>query len=118
MLSTVFFVLALTGVVALLVTDIVHHLSFSPLHAHLDAWPLTAIGLSYIILQFAGNRNRADQVKGIFLGIAFLLWGGEQLVPPSQMATVMDEGAITIFVVDVSFIIWSRISLNDVSHLP
>jgi hypothetical protein len=108
-LSTIFFIMALGGIVVLLGTDILHHMSFSTLHQHLDAWPLCMIGLSYITLNLEGSRSRADRIKGIFLGVAFLLWGGEQLIPPSRVSTVMDEGAVSIFVIDVSFIIWDRI---------
>jgi hypothetical protein len=108
-LSTIFFIMALAGIVVLIGTDILHHLRFSLLHQRLDAWPLTMIGLSYIALNLAGNLSRADRIKGIIMGVAFLLWGGEQLIPPSRISTVMDEGAVTIFVVDVTFIIWSRI---------
>jgi hypothetical protein len=49
-------------------------------------------------------------IKGIALGLAFVLWGGEQLLPPSRLVTVMDEGAVTIFVVDVSLIIRQHLS--------
>ena len=44
-------------------------------------------------------------MKGLALGTAFVLWGAEQLLPPSSLITVMDGLVITIFVVDLSFII-------------
>jgi len=117
-LSTLFFVMALAGVAALIATDSLHHYDVTLVHQRLDSLPLTMIGLSYITLHFGPNYKLADRLKGIFLGFAFLLWGGEQLIPPSRLATLMDEGAVTIFVVDVSVIIWGRLSLSDKSAAP
>jgi hypothetical protein len=117
-LSTLFFILALAGVVVLVATDVLHHYDVSLLHQHLDSVPLTMIGLSCITMHLGSNCNRAEKLKGVFLGIAFLLWGGEQLIPPSRLATFMDEGAVAIFVIDVSFVIWSRLSLRDLSSVP
>ena len=117
-LSLLFFVLALAGVAALIGSDIFHGFNVSVLHQRLDAWPLIMIGLSYITLQLAAGHKGADRIKGIFLGVAFLLWGAEQLFPPSRLVTFMDEGAVTIFVVDVSLIIWSHLNRHDVTQLP
>ena len=117
-LSAICFIMALGGDVVLMASDILHHYAFSSLHGQLDSWPLIMVGSSYIFAQLAKKRNRVDQIKGIFLGVAFLLWGGELLIPPSWKTTVMDEGAVTIFVIDLSFIIWGHISLADESHLP
>jgi hypothetical protein len=117
-LSTLFFLLALLGIAALLLFDIMHHLSFSSAHQHIAAFPLSMIGLSYVTLNLATRQSRTTQVKGVFLGIAFLLWGGEQLLPSSWITTVMDEGAVAIFVVDVSLIIWGRLSQSDDTLLP
>jgi hypothetical protein len=109
-LSKFFYVASLTGIAVLLVSDIRHHLALNLLHQRLDAWPLVAAGLSYICLQFASRLSASDRVKGVFLGIAFLLWGGEQLLPSSRLVTVMDEGAVTIFVIDITSIVWARLS--------
>jgi hypothetical protein len=110
-LSTLFFIMALGGVVVLVFTDCLHHYDVTAMHQRLDSLPLIMIGLSSMTVHLGTKLNRADRLKGVFLGIAFMLWGGEQLIPPSQISTLMDEGAVTIFVIDVSFIIWSRLSL-------
>jgi len=99
-------------------TDIFHGFSVSMLHQRLDSWPLIMIGLSYITLNLSANHSRSDRIKAILLGVAFLLWGGEQLLPSSRIVTLMDEGAVTIFVVDVSFIIWGHLNLKDAVKLP
>lgn len=118
LICSLFFILSVAGIVALLGTDIRHHFNFSPLHQKLDAWPLIMIGLSYIVLQFAIKQTGTDRVKGIFLGIAFLCWGSEQLLPASPLVTILDEGAVTIFVVDVSYIIWDHLNKTDIANLP
>ncbi len=95
----------------LIATDVLHRYNASVLHQHLDAFPLIMIGLSYITLQFKSAR-RVD-IKRVLLGVAFLLWGGEQLLPPSQLSTFMDEGAVTIFVLDLSVIVWGHLNKTD-----
>ena len=117
-LSMLFFIMALAGVAILIGTDIAHRFDVSALHQRLDAWPLIMIGLSYITLQLAADHKDPERVKGIFLGLAFLFWGAEQLFPPSRLVTFLDEGAVTIFVVDVSLIIWSRLNRQDVTQKP
>ena len=104
-LSTLCFLVALLGVVILVGSDIAHGYRFSSSHLHLDSLPLIMIGLSYIILHISPHHRRVDQVKGVFLGLAFLLWGGENLLPMSRLVTLIDEVAVTIFVVDLSVII-------------
>jgi hypothetical protein len=109
-LSRIFFILAIVGIAVLLTVDFFHHYDFTLLHERLDSWPLIMAGLSYVTLQLARRRKLGDRIKGIALGLAFVLWGGEQLLPPSRLVTVMDEGAVTIFVVDVSLIIRQHLS--------
>lgn len=75
--------------------------------------PLILIGLSYISLQFSARRQRAERVKGILLGVAFVLWGAEQLLPPTSLVTVMDASVVTIFVVDLSLIIVEHLRRKD-----
>jgi hypothetical protein len=114
-LSTLFFILALGGVVVSVVSDLIHHFALTPTHERIDSWPLIAIGLSYITLHLNAHHRRSDQIKAIFLGFAFVLWGGEQLLPPSRLVTFMDEGAVTIFVVDLSVIIWGHLNNSNIS---
>jgi len=117
-LSTLFFLLALGGIVILIGSDVAHHMRLTSSHEHLDALPLVMIGLSYITLHLSKHHGRADQIKGIALGVAFLLWGGEQLLPSSKLVTVMDEGAVTIFVVDLSVIVWGHLNQAEVTTVP
>lgn len=112
-LTTLFFGLALVGIAALLLSDAWHRLRPSALHPRLAALPLILIGLSYACLQFSARRSRRELAQGLALGTAFLLWGVEQLLPPSSIVTLMDCLVVTIFVVDLSFIIVEHLRLND-----
>jgi len=112
-LTTLFFVLALAGLPVLLVSDGLRHLRFGADHQRLTAWPLMGIGLSYLCLQFSARRTRGELAQGLLLGLAFLLWGGEQLLPPTPLVTVMDGAVVTIFVVDLSFIIAEHLIRRD-----
>jgi len=103
--SVLFFALALAGIAILWIADSLHALRFTPFHQRAGALALILIGISYIALQLSLRRGRGETLKGIFLGAAFVLWGGEQFVPSGPLMTAMDSAVITIFVVDLSLII-------------
>lgn len=107
------FVAALMGIAVLLLGDATHHGQFSPLHQHVAAFPLLLVGLSYISFQLSARRPLGEMVKGLFLGLAFVLWGAEQLLPPSSTVTLMDEAVVTIFVVDLSLITAEHLQRKD-----
>jgi hypothetical protein len=112
-LSIILFTLALVGVAALWLSDARHRLFPAPSHQRIGAAPLMLIGLSYISFQLSGRRRSAERAKGLLLGLAFLLWGSEQLLPPSAWVTVMDSLVITIFVVDLVLIIIEHLRHKD-----
>ncbi len=74
---------------------------------------LILIGTSYISLQLSGKRRWSEKLKGIFLGLAFTLWGGEQFFPASRLVTLIDSAVITIFVVDLGLIILDYLKRDD-----
>jgi hypothetical protein len=104
-LSVLLFLLALAGIATLLASDALHGLHLTLLHQQLGAGALILIGSSYIALQFSLPRRRSEALKGIFLGAAFVLWGGEQFLPAGPVVTAIDTMVITIFVVDLSLIV-------------
>ncbi len=112
-LSALLFIGALVGVVALWVADVSHHLLPGPGHQKMAAVPLMLIGASFVALQWSARGQPVKRLKGVMLGMAFVLWGGEQLLPPSSLVTVMDALVITIFVVDLSFIIETHLKHRD-----
>jgi hypothetical protein len=107
--SVVLFFCALAAIGVLGVSDSLHALRLTLLHQRAGAMALILIGTSYIALQFGLGRRRSEALKGIFLGAAFILWGGEQFLPPGPLVTAIDSVVITIFVVDLSLIIAGQI---------
>jgi hypothetical protein len=112
-LSVFSFIAALLGIAALLLFDTLNHLRLTPTHQRLGALSLMLIGFSYIMLQLSARRRWNEMLKGGLLGTAFLLWGCEQLLPPSPLVTAMDSAVIAIFVVDLSLIILEHLRRQD-----
>jgi hypothetical protein len=113
LLSIIFFISALVGIFALVLSDGLHQLRFTTVHQRMGALPLICIGLSYISFQLSAKRQWRELVKGLLLGVAFVFWGGEQLLPSSPLVTVMDSIVITIFVVDLGLIIVEHLKRKD-----
>ncbi|HXJ18869.1 MAG TPA: hypothetical protein VMT03_01445 [Polyangia bacterium] len=92
-------------VVLLLVWDT--HPERFPNHAHdwLGAVPLAAIAVAYLVYQSAGRPSPAEWLRAGLLALAFLLWAGNQLWPDSARATLLNDLAIGLFVLDVFFAI-------------
>jgi lipopolysaccharide export LptBFGC system permease protein LptF len=111
--SIIFFIFALVGIFALWLSDGLHELHFTSVHQRMGALPLICIGLSYISFQLSVERPRSELIKGLLLGIAFVFWGGEQLLPSSSLVTIMDSIVITIFVVDLGLITVEHLKRKD-----
>ncbi len=112
-LSAIALAAALAGIVCLLAGDTWNRLRLTPAHQVAGALSLMLIGLSYICLQLSAARPRKEMIKGVLLGLAFLLWGGEQFVPPGRFVTLMDSAVVTIFVVDLGAIIVEHLKRRD-----
>lgn len=104
---------ALAALAILLISDGMHRLTFTPIHQQAGALALMLIGSSYIGLQLSLKRRWSEMLKGILLGTAFLLWGGEQLLPASRLVTAMDTAVVTIFVLDLGLIITEHLRRKD-----
>ena len=105
--------LALAALATLLLSDVIHRLTLTPIHQQAGALALMLIGSSYISLQLSAKRRWNEMLKGILLGTAFLLWGGEQLLAPSRLVTAMDSAVVTIFVLDLGLIITDHLRRKD-----
>lgn len=112
-LSAVLFVFAITAMLALLVSDAFNTLTPTDVHRRAGESSLILIGLSYVALQLSLRRPPAEKMKAIFLGIAFLLWGAGQLLPPSRFATATDTAVMVIFVADLSLTIIKHLKQNQ-----
>jgi len=83
-----------------------------PARAHdlLAAVPLSLIAIAYLLYQSIRRPAPRELMKAILLAIAFLLWGANQLWPDLPQATLFNDLAIALFVLDVFLVIigWPR----------
>jgi hypothetical protein len=97
--------ITLASVLMLLVWDI--HPGLFPGRAHnlLGALPLALIAVAYLLYQSARRPGRAEMLKAVLLAIAFLFWAANQFWPGAAQATLYNDLAIALFVLDVFFVI-------------
>ena len=74
-----------------------------PARAHdtLAAFPLAMIAFAYLVYQVAHRPARLEVVKAVLLAIAFLFWAANQFWPDLKQATLFNDIAIALFVLDV-----------------
>jgi len=70
-----------------------------------SAVPLIAIGISYSILIITLRRTVGQRLVGIFMGLAFVLWGLEQFLSDHAVISFIDDIVVFLFVVDLSIVI-------------
>ena len=106
---------ALGSVLLLLISNI--HPGLFPVRAHdvLGALPLALIAVAYLIYQDVRGASAANMCKAALLAIAFLFWAANQFWPEGVRATLYNDLAIALFVLDVFFIIigWPSGSLDE-----
>src|SRR5215469_9027337 len=78
-----------------------------PARAHdlLGALPLALIALTYLLYQAVRRPRPAELLKAIVLAAAFLLWGANQFWPKGSSATLLNDLAIALFVLDVFLVV-------------
>jgi hypothetical protein len=78
-----------------------------PLRAHnlLGALPLALIAITYLTYQAIRRPTPAELLKAMLLAAAFLFWAANQLWPDSQPATLFNDLAIGLFVLDVFLVV-------------
>jgi hypothetical protein len=67
--------------------------------------PLIAIGISYVSLVVTLPRTPGQRLVGIFMGLAFVLWGSEQFLKDRMLIGFIDDCIVFLFVVDLSLVI-------------
>ena len=70
-----------------------------------SAIPLIAIGVSYACLIVTLQRTIGQRLVGIFMGLAFVLWGLEQFLTDQRLVSFIDDVVVFLFVVDLSIVI-------------
>ena len=80
---------------------------FFPARAHdvLAAFPLAMIAIAYLLYQRARRPAAKEFVKAIMLAVAFLFWAANQIWPDLPQATLFNDIAIALFVLDVFLVI-------------
>jgi hypothetical protein len=78
-----------------------------PARAHnvLAAIPLVLIAISYLVYQTAHRPPAKEFAKAMLLAIAFLFWAANQLWPDLPQATLFNDIAVALFVLDVFLVI-------------
>jgi hypothetical protein len=98
-------IVTLAGVVLLFVEDASPRLLPAGSHEVLAAFSLAMIALAYMVFQWTHRRPVAELVKTILLAAAFLFWAANQLWPNLPQASLFNDIAIGLFVLDVFFVI-------------
>ena len=84
-------------------------------HDFLAAFPLAMIAVAYLAYQAARRPAPLEFVKAIMLALAFLFWAANQLWPGLRQATLFNDIAIALFVLDVFLVIigWPAASPDE-----
>jgi hypothetical protein len=93
--------ITMAGVAALLVWDVNPALFPTRAHDYLGAFPLAMIALAYLLYQGVHRPPPKEWVKAILLAAAFLFWSANQFWRDPHQATVLNDLAIALFVLDI-----------------
>jgi len=93
--------LALASVTGLMAWHIVPSLFRVRVHDILGVLALALIAFAYLVHQMILRPGHKDLIKAILLAIAFLFWSADQLWPDSPHATLFNDLAIALFVLDL-----------------
>jgi hypothetical protein len=93
--------ITLASVVVLFAWDARPKLFPSQAHNLLGALPLALIGVAYLIYQGVHRPPVQDWIKAVLLAVAFFFWAANQMWPDSPLATLYNDIAIALFVLDV-----------------
>jgi hypothetical protein len=99
---------ALAGVVVLFVRDILPELFPAVAHEVLAAFTLAAIAFAYLAYQAVLRPSIPDTLKAILLALAFLFWAANQLWPALPEATLFNDIAVGLFVLDIFLVMLGR----------
>ncbi len=108
-------VITLASVVVLFAWDAVPEMFPARAHNFLGAFPLAMIAVAYLAYQAAHRPARLEVVKAILLAVAFLFWAANQLWPDLRQATLFNDIAIALFVLDVFLVMvgWPATSPDE-----
>jgi len=105
----------MAGVVVLLVWDVAPQVFPARSHDVIAAFPLAMIAIAYLVYQAAHRPAAKEFAKAVLLALAFLFWAANQLWPDLKQATLFNDIAIALFVLDVFLVIvgWPATSPDE-----
>jgi hypothetical protein len=105
----------LAGVAALLAWDVAPGLFPARAHDLLGAFPLAMIALAYLVYQTIPRPTLSEWLKAILLAVAFLFWSLNQFWRDPRQATIFNDIAIALFVLDVFLVMigWPSASPDE-----
>ena len=93
--------ITLATVALLLVWDLSPQRFPPKAHDTLAALPLALIAVAWLAHRLALRATRAEMGRAIVLAAAFLFWAANQFWPDSPQATLFNDLAVALFVIDV-----------------
>jgi hypothetical protein len=114
-LPVVLGVITLADVGVLFIWDAFPRLFPARSHDFLAAFSLAMIAVAYMVYQVAHQPARWEFAKAGMLAVAFLFWAANQLWPNSPRATLFNDVAIALFVLDVFLVMagWPHSSPDE-----
>ena len=94
-------VITLVVVAAVLFCDALPRVFPGRTHDVLAAISLAGIAIAYLVYQAAHRPPWREWVKAILLAVAFLFWAANQVWPNPRQATLFNDFAIALFVLDL-----------------
>lgn len=95
----------LAAVAVLLVWDVAPELFPARSHDVLGALPLGLIAVAYLAYQGYRRPLRLELLKAALLALAFFFWATNQALPSLPQATLFNDLAIALFVLDVFLVL-------------
>jgi hypothetical protein len=94
-------IVTLASVAVLFAWDAVPNRFPARSHDFLASFALATIAAAYLVYQRAHRPPAKEFLKAAMLALAFLFWAANQLWPALPQATLFNDAAIALFVLDV-----------------
>jgi hypothetical protein len=108
LLPVILCIVTLVSVGVLLLWDILPGLFPVGAHDLLAAFPLALIACACLVYEALRRPAPSELIKAILLACAFLFWAANQFWPALRQATLFNDIAIALFVLDVFLAIIGR----------
>jgi His Kinase A (phospho-acceptor) domain len=81
-------------------------------HAIFEAVPLLLVGVVFLLWLFIERPSTPDLIKQTCLGLAFIFWGIDLLLPPGPWVTFLGAVVIAIYVFDLVWMVEGKMRQN------